>query len=46
MSGTRPAQVGTPFSLKQRATMQQIGLASLILLIILVTYNDLLRTIR
>jgi regulator of sigma E protease len=37
---------GTPLSLKQRATMQQIGLAFLILLIILVTYNDLLRTIR
>jgi membrane-associated protease RseP (regulator of RpoE activity) len=38
--------VGTPLSLKQRATMQQIGLALLLLLIILVTYNDLLRTIQ
>jgi regulator of sigma E protease len=37
---------GTPLSLKQRATMQQIGLALLLLLIILVTYNDLLRTIQ
>jgi regulator of sigma E protease len=37
---------GSPLSLKQRATMQQIGLAFLILIIILVTYNDLLRTIR
>jgi regulator of sigma E protease len=37
---------GTPLSLKQRATMQQIGLALLILLIILVTYNDLARTIQ
>jgi regulator of sigma E protease len=37
---------GTPLSLKQRATMQQIGLALLVLLIILVTYNDLLRTIQ
>ena len=37
---------GAPLSLKQRATMQQIGLAFLILLIIFVTYNDFLRTIR
>jgi len=37
---------GSPFSLKQRATMQQIGLAFLILLIIFVTYNDFLRAIR
>ncbi|KPL00965.1 MAG: hypothetical protein AMJ91_02345 [candidate division Zixibacteria bacterium SM23_73_3] len=37
---------GSPLSLKQRATMQQIGLAFLILLIIFVTYNDLLRTIK
>jgi len=37
---------GSPLSLKQRATMQQIGLAFLILLIIFVTYNDLLRAIR
>ncbi|MGB2805141.1 MAG: site-2 protease family protein, partial [Candidatus Zixiibacteriota bacterium] len=37
---------GSPLSLKQRAAMQQIGLAFLILLIIFVTYNDLLRTIR
>jgi regulator of sigma E protease len=37
---------GSPLSLKQRAAMQQIGLAFLILLIIFVTYNDFLRTIR
>lgn len=37
---------GSPLSLKQRATMQQIGLAFLILLIMFVTYNDLLRAIR
>ena len=37
---------GTPLSLKQRATMQQIGLAFLILLIIFVTYNDFLRALR
>jgi len=37
---------GSPLSLKQRATMQQIGLAFLILLIIFVTYNDLLRAIK
>jgi len=37
---------GSPLSLKQRATMQQIGLAFLILLIILVTYNDFLRLIK
>jgi regulator of sigma E protease len=37
---------GSPLSLKQRATMQQIGLAFLILLIIFVTYNDFLRAIR
>lgn len=37
---------GTPLSLKQRATMQQIGLAFLILLIIFVTYNDFLRAVR
>ena len=37
---------GSPLSLKQRATMQQIGLAFLIFLMIFVTYNDLLRVIR
>jgi regulator of sigma E protease len=37
---------GTPLSLKQRATMQQIGLAFLILLIMFITYNDFLRIIR
>lgn len=37
---------GSPLSLKQRAAMQQIGLAFLILLIIFVTYNDFLRTIK
>ncbi len=37
---------GSPLSLKQRATMQQIGLVFLILTIIFVTYNDLLRAIR
>ncbi len=37
---------GSPLSLKQRSTMQQIGLAFLILLMIFVTYNDLLRAIR
>jgi regulator of sigma E protease len=37
---------GTPMSLRQRATMQQIGLAFLILLMIFLTYNDLLRAIK
>ena len=37
---------GSPLSLKQRAAMQQVGLAFLILVIIFVTYNDLLRTIK
>ncbi len=37
---------GSPLSLKQRATLQQIGLAFLILLIIFVTYNDFLRAIK
>jgi regulator of sigma E protease len=37
---------GSPLSLKQRATMQQIGLAFLILLIIFITYNDVLRALR
>lgn len=37
---------GKPLSLKQRAAMQQIGLAFLILLIIFVTYNDFLRLIK
>jgi regulator of sigma E protease len=37
---------GSPLSLKQRATMQQIGLAFLILLMIFVTYNDFLRAIK
>jgi regulator of sigma E protease len=37
---------GSPLSLKQRAAMQQIGFAFLILLIILVTYNDFLRLIK
>jgi regulator of sigma E protease len=37
---------GSPLSLKQRATAQQIGFAFLILLIIFVTYNDVLRLIR
>ncbi len=37
---------GSPLSLKQRAAMQQIGLAFLIILILFVTYNDFLRAIR
>ncbi len=37
---------GSPLSIKQRAAAQQIGFAFLILLIIFVTYNDLLRLIR
>jgi regulator of sigma E protease len=37
---------GSPLSLKQRATAQQIGIAFLILLMIFITYNDLLRLIR
>jgi regulator of sigma E protease len=37
---------GSPLSLKQRATMQQIGLAFLLLLIIFITYNDFLRALR
>ena len=37
---------GRPLSLKQRAAMQQIGLAFLILLIIFITYNDFLRLIK
>jgi regulator of sigma E protease len=37
---------GRPFSIKQRAAMQQVGLAFLILLIIFVTYNDFLRLIK
>lgn len=37
---------GSPLSLKQRATMQQIGLAFLILLIMFITYNDFLRILR
>jgi regulator of sigma E protease len=37
---------GTPLSLKQRATMQQIGLAFLILLMMFFTYNDFVRAIK
>ena len=37
---------GKPLSLKQRAAMQQIGLAFLILLAIFITYNDFLRLIK
>ncbi len=37
---------GSPLSLKQRATMQQIGLAFLIFLMIFITYNDFLRAIK
>ncbi len=37
---------GSPMSLKQRATMQQIGLAFLILLMVFFTYNDFLRAIK
>lgn len=37
---------GRPLSIKQRAAMQQVGLAFLILLIIFVTYNDLLRLVK
>jgi regulator of sigma E protease len=37
---------GSPLSLQQRATMQQIGLAFLILLMIFFTYNDFLRAIK
>jgi len=37
---------GSPLSLKQRATAQQIGIAFLILLMIFITYNDLLRLMR
>ena len=37
---------GKPLSLKQRAAMQQIGFAFLILLIIFITYNDFLRLIK
>ena len=36
----------SPLTLKQRATAQQIGIAFLILLMIFITYNDLLRLIR
>jgi regulator of sigma E protease len=35
-----------PLSVKYRAVMQQIGFALLILLIIMVTYNDILRAIK
>jgi regulator of sigma E protease len=37
---------GRPLTIKQRAAMQQVGLAFLILLIIFVTYNDFLRLIK
>jgi regulator of sigma E protease len=37
---------GSPLTIKQRAAAQQIGFAFLILLIIFVTYNDVLRLIR
>ncbi len=37
---------GSPMSIKQRTAAQQIGLAFLVLLIIFVTYNDVLRLIR
>jgi regulator of sigma E protease len=36
----------SPLTLKQRATAQQIGFAFLILLMIFITYNDLLRLLR
>ncbi len=36
---------GKPLSLKQRSIIQQIGMAFLLLLIILVTYNDIFRLI-
>jgi len=36
----------SPLTLKQRATAQQIGIAFLILLMIFITYNDLLRLMR
>ncbi len=37
---------GRPLTIKQRAAMQQVGFAFLILLIIFVTYNDFLRLIK
>jgi regulator of sigma E protease len=37
---------GRPLTIKQRAAMQQVGLAFLIFLIIFVTYNDFLRLIK
>jgi regulator of sigma E protease len=37
---------GRPLTIKQRAALQQVGLAFLILLIIFVTYNDFLRLIK
>jgi regulator of sigma E protease len=37
---------GSPMSLRQRATMQQIGLVFLVLLMIFFTYNDFLRAVR
>jgi regulator of sigma E protease len=37
---------GSPVSMKQRAMAQQIGFAFLVLLIIFVTYNDVLRLIH
>lgn len=37
---------GSPISAKQRAFMQQIGMAFLFALILLVTYNDLVRWIK
>jgi len=37
---------GRPLSVKQRALMQQIGMAFLFALVILVTYNDLVRWIK
>lgn len=37
---------GRPLSVKYRAVMQQIGFALLILLIIMVTYNDILRALK
>ncbi|MCJ7507262.1 MAG: RIP metalloprotease RseP [candidate division Zixibacteria bacterium] len=37
---------GKPLSVKYRAIMQQIGFALLVLLIIMVTYNDILRALK
>ena len=37
---------GKPLSFKQRSIMQQVGLAFLVALILLVTYNDILRWVK